>query len=250
MHRFLECPNILFLNLPSSSISQLESGIPGDFKTSCVGVTFRNELILGQDSFNIYRCSTSLGLQLEEMRGESMKGVVFTEFIEMVEKEFGVHIAEDVISSSELDSGGAYTSVGTYSHQEMLSLIENLSRKTKIDHGDLIKSFGNYLHRQFEIKYKDFFEDQDCFGFIKSIDSYIHKEVKKLYTDAELPKFEHHEPNSKTLQVTYSSSRPFADLAEGMFKRTLEYFDEGVEMSVVESSKDSSHSRQFSFKKA
>ena len=40
-----------------------------------------------------------------------MKGIVFTEFLEMVEDQ----------------SGGAYTSVGTYDHNEIFRLVNCLS---------------------------------------------------------------------------------------------------------------------------
>ena len=49
-----------------------------------------------------------------------MKGVVFTEFIEMVENEFSPDLADTIITEAGLPSGGIYTSVGTYRHEEML----------------------------------------------------------------------------------------------------------------------------------
>ena len=47
-----------------------------------------------------------------------MKGVVFTEFIEMVEDKFSADIADQIIEEADLPSGGVYTSVGTYDHAE------------------------------------------------------------------------------------------------------------------------------------
>ncbi|MBA1333177.1 heme transporter CcmB, partial [Candidatus Endoriftia persephone str. Guaymas] len=43
-----------------------------------------------------------------------MKGIVFSKFIEFVEERFSPEMADDIIESSDLPSGGAYTSVGTY----------------------------------------------------------------------------------------------------------------------------------------
>src|SRR5262245_35992633 len=56
-------------------------------------------------------------------REASMKGVVFTEFLEMVGAKFGEDMVDDVILACELPSGGAYTSVGTYDHQELFALV-------------------------------------------------------------------------------------------------------------------------------
>ena len=57
-----------------------------------------------------------------------MKGLVFTEFLEMVESKFGLEVVDNIIEHSELPSGGVYTSVGTYDFNEMLSLITNRLR--------------------------------------------------------------------------------------------------------------------------
>ena len=59
-----------------------------------------------------------------------MKGIVFAEFIELVEDKFGFEIADEIIEESNLPSGGSYTSVGTYDHREMLELVTHLSEKT------------------------------------------------------------------------------------------------------------------------
>jgi Haem-NO-binding len=52
-----------------------------------------------------------------------MKGVVFTEFIEMVEDRFSPEMADRIIERAKLPSGGAYTTVGTYDHGEMIQLV-------------------------------------------------------------------------------------------------------------------------------
>ena len=55
-----------------------------------------------------------------------MKGIIFTEFLELVEEKFGLGMVDKIISQSELNSGGAYTSVGTYEFSEMLQLNSHL----------------------------------------------------------------------------------------------------------------------------
>ena len=49
-----------------------------------------------------------------------MKGIVFREFIAMVETQFSLETADHIISASNLSTDGAYTSVGTYPPQEMV----------------------------------------------------------------------------------------------------------------------------------
>ena len=52
-----------------------------------------------------------------------MKGMVFTEFLEMVESTFSADMVDDIIDDSAPPSGGAYTSVGTYDHQELVGMV-------------------------------------------------------------------------------------------------------------------------------
>lgn len=51
-----------------------------------------------------------------------MKGMVFTEFLDFVAARFGDDMVDDIVEASPLESGGAYTAVGTYSHGEMVAL--------------------------------------------------------------------------------------------------------------------------------
>ncbi len=61
-----------------------------------------------------------------------MKGIVFSEFIELVEEKFGLETVDTILDNSELSNGGAYTAVGTYPHQEMFILVKALSDKTDL----------------------------------------------------------------------------------------------------------------------
>ena len=73
-----------------------------------------------------------------------MKGVVFTEFLEMVEQKFGMDMVNDLIENNTLSSGGVYSSVGTYDHGEMVTLVMDLNKRSGIALPDLLKAFGGY----------------------------------------------------------------------------------------------------------
>jgi hypothetical protein len=78
-----------------------------------------------------------------------MKGMVFTEFLEMVEEKFSPETAERIIESSELESSGVYTTVGTYDHHEMITLVTCLSRETGTPAPDPLRAFGEHLFERF-----------------------------------------------------------------------------------------------------
>jgi hypothetical protein len=119
-----------------------------------------------------------------------MKGIVFTEFIEMVEQQFSPFVANRLLDESELASGGAYTSVGTYDYRELITLVNKLSEISGLTTSVLIKTYGNYLFGRFLDIYPSFFNRiTSAQEFIASVDDIVHLEVLKLYPDAELPHF-------------------------------------------------------------
>ena len=90
-----------------------------------------------------------------------MKGLVFTEFLEMVEQTFSEEVADRIIDESDLPSNGAYTSLGTYDHGEMLELVTNLSRETNIPVPDLVFAFGRHLFDRFAVVFPQILGDAD-----------------------------------------------------------------------------------------
>ncbi len=156
----------------------------------------------------------------------SMKGVVFTEFLEMVEALHSADMVDDLIDEAALPSGGAYTSVGTYPFSEMAALVGLLSKKTSTPVPALLQAFGRHLLSRFVVGYPQFFEvEGGAFSFLERLDGYIHVEVRKLYPDAELPRFET-ERRGDVLVLRYRSERKLADLAEGLLRGAIEHFGE------------------------
>lgn len=162
-----------------------------------------------------------------------MKGVVFTEFLEMVESKFSSDLADQILEESDLPSGGIYTTVGTYDHHEMVSLVGKLAEHTGLDAGELVRSFGEHLFGRFAHAYPKFFEGADgAFGFLENVDQYIHVEVRKLYPDAELPSIECDASEPGRLQMTYRSKRPFAALAEGLIRGCISHYGEAIDVEI------------------
>jgi hypothetical protein len=158
-----------------------------------------------------------------------MKGIVFTEFLEMVEKEFGYEMVDKIISQSDLQSNGAYTAIGTYPHTEMVQLLTHLSSESDIDTEVLLREFGKYIFGTFLQSYPQFFENaKNTFQLLSSIDNHIHVEVMKLYPDAQLPKFKTIQDDSGNMILIYTSERKMSALAEGLILRTIQHYEENL----------------------
>ena len=82
-----------------------------------------------------------------------MKGIVFTEFLDLVEEKFGLEMVDHIITKSELESQGIYTSIGTYSFSEMLQLLTHLSAKTDLSIDQLLLTYGEHFFGVIEVSY-------------------------------------------------------------------------------------------------
>lgn len=164
-----------------------------------------------------------------------MKGIVFTEFLDFVEENHGILTVDKIIQKSNLESGGVYTTVGTYNHFEMVSLVTELSKELEVEITDLLKIYGEHFFSVLLSSYPGFFENQDnCFDFLSSLDSYIHPEVLKLYPDAELPSFETISRDDNHLRMLYTSNRALYSFAEGLIKGTFSFFQFQGDLKVEE----------------
>ncbi len=173
-----------------------------------------------------------------------MKGIVFTEFLEMVEDTFGFVAATAIVEQAKVPSGGAYTAVGTYPHSEMVSLLVALSSQTNIPIPELLHAFGRHLFPRFAAGYGAFFQNvTDSFAFLGSLENYIHVEVRKLYPDAELPRFESHRPTPDSLVMEYRSERGLADFAHGLIEGCLAHFGDDATVTREDLSAGGSHTR-------
>jgi len=169
-----------------------------------------------------------------------MKGIVFTEFLTMVEESFSLDMVDTIIEKSDLPSGGSYTSVGTYSHTEIADLVTNLSKESDISIPILLKTFGTYLFHSLARHYPEFVEEaSDPLDFLEQVETYIHVEVKKLYPDAELPTFICSRPNSNNeLHMIYESNRHMEDVCEGLIIGSLEHFKKNCSIAREKLSDD------------
>jgi hypothetical protein len=167
-----------------------------------------------------------------------MKGIIFTEFIEMMEKEYGFTITNQVIEDSKLVSEGIYTSIGTYPFPELARMVQTLASITNHNVNGLLKNFGRYLfgrfsllHPQFILQYKGSLE------LLAGIEGHIHRDVRKLYENAELPYFEFTEENGHPT-ILYRSKRNLNYFAWGLMEGCFEHFNEHYHIEMTANGED------------
>ena len=163
-----------------------------------------------------------------------MKGVVFTEFLELVETGFGMQVADNVLTKGCLFHTG-FTSVGTYDHHDLIGMVGQLSTETGMPPKDLVHAFGKHLFQKFYAGYPDSFAGiTSTYELLYSVENAIHVEVLKLNPDAELPTFRFPPAEPGCFNLEYQSKRPFADLAGGLIEASIEHYGESLSVSRID----------------
>lgn len=178
-----------------------------------------------------------------------MKGIVFTEFLELVEEKFGLEMVDKIIEESQLPSEGAYTAVGTYDFAEMLSLLTQLSKNTGISIDDLLLVYAEHFFAVLADSYPGLITKyEDPIELLASIENHIHVEVRKIYPDAELPTFEVLEKTPRSLVMIYKSSRAMYNFGLGLMNKTFEHYNAEATI-ILEKIKEDGTEVKFSISK-
>tara|TARA_R110000787_G_scaffold203793_5_gene314405 strand:+ start:497 stop:1036 length:540 start_codon:yes stop_codon:yes gene_type:complete len=168
-----------------------------------------------------------------------MKGIVFTEFLDLVEDKFGLEMVDKIISQSKLESEGIYTSIGTYRFSEMLQLLQNLNSNTGISIDELLLVYGEHFFSVIETSYPGLLATyKDPIEMLASIENHIHVEVRKIYPEAELPTFIVEERTQNSLIMIYKSSRAMHHFGLGLMNKTFEHFNSKGTISLEKIKED------------
>ena len=168
-----------------------------------------------------------------------MQGIIFTEFLDLVDTAFGPEVTEALFDEVELPSGGSYTRVGNYDHEEIVSLVVALSDKVKTPVPELLYTYGYHLFPKLMDHYSGRMSGcQSCFEFLYAVENEIHTHVKKIHADAEVPTFEFPQNSAEVMEVIYNSPRGLADVAHGLIARCADHYNESLGIKMTDLSGD------------
>ena len=155
-----------------------------------------------------------------------MKGFIFTNFLDFVEKNKGLEMVDSMISDCDLPSEGIYSAFLSYEYNELVTLLTYVSKKTNIKQEVLLEEFGKFVFPYLIVKHSYIIKEySNPLDLIAGIENHIHIEVKKLYEDVELPTFSVVEKTENSLILIYTSSRGLTYFAIGLMKETLDFFN-------------------------
>lgn len=156
-----------------------------------------------------------------------MKGLVFNELLDFIERRDGLACVDSVLTAAHAE--GVYVGVGAYDHGEFHRLIDGWSEFTGRPRKELLIAFGEHMCATLVARFPAFSEQcTDAFDLLTRLDGEIHVEVLKLFPDADLPSIQVTVLNPRTLQLDYASHRNLADFAQGMIQGCINHFGEKI----------------------
>ena len=170
-----------------------------------------------------------------------MKGILFTDFVDFVERELP--------RAADRVGAGTYSPLGTYPEAELLALVARASEAAEVPAAEVLRRFGAHLFRTLATLYPVFVEGvESSLELLGGIDTYVHGEVKKLYPDAEFPRFEARSGAAGRLEMVYRSRRPLADLAEGMIRGCVAWFGDRIDVDRQDLDAADGHAARFTLR--
>ncbi|WP_114767072.1 heme NO-binding domain-containing protein [Vibrio rhodolitus] len=173
-----------------------------------------------------------------------MKGIIFTEFMDLVEDKFGLEVLDQVLDGA--GDEGVYTAVGSYDHRDLVKLIVKLSEITELPPETLQQVFGQSVFNNLYSTLPNSASLHECknsFQFVRLVEDYIHIEVKKLYPEANPPKFEFISESETELVFDYKSARCMSHVCLGLVQGCADHFNEQLEIAMDDQSSNNSHVR-------
>lgn len=154
-----------------------------------------------------------------------MKGIIFNLLEEVVADRYGEDVWDGLLSDAGVE--GVYTSLGSYSDDQLFALVGAASAALKVPADVVIRQFGESAIPLLASRYPGFFEGHTTTrSFLLTLNDIIHPEVEKLYPGADVPNFAFEEVTDDALVIRYWSSRRLCALAEGFILGAGAHFGE------------------------
>ncbi len=159
-----------------------------------------------------------------------MKGVIFNLLQSAVCDEHGEDTWDELLDRTGLE--GAWTSVGSYPHEDLLAVVAAAAAMWDWTPDDVIRWFGRAAIPPLARAYPAFFAPHgSAFPFLRTLNDVHHLEVRKVYPDADLPVFAFDPPREPgVLTMRYSSARALCSFGEGLIHGAGDFFGEPLEV--------------------
>ena len=162
-----------------------------------------------------------------------MKGIIFNLLEDVVVETHGDVVWDALLEQAELD--GVYTSLGSYDDAEMMQLVSTAGNALSLSDDEVLRWFGRQAIPDMVNRWPAFFAaHQKTIPFLRTLNSVIHPEVRKLYSGAYCPHFDFSLPADGSLLIGYRSPRQLCGLAHGFILGAGDHYGEALTVEHLE----------------
>lgn len=163
-----------------------------------------------------------------------MKGEIFVALVEHLEDTLGYAELDRILVEADLPSRGAYTAVGLYAPEEVLKIVTHAAPVIGVSVDAVVHAFGEHLFERLAGQRPDVVAAAGgTFALLPQIQAVIHRDVLKLDPKAELPSIDVERLDPNTVALTYTSTRPLAELAHGLLCGVVRHYGENIDIEQV-----------------
>jgi len=160
-----------------------------------------------------------------------MKGIIFNCVAQVVRDLGGEDLWDDLLHSAGLE--GSYTSLGSYSDQELLALLGAASELLDKSIYETTEYLGELVFPYLSGNHKNLIAEHRCtVSLLCALNDVIHPEVLKLYPDASVPQFRTLLSDGNHLRLLYHSGRDLPALASGLIRGAANLYNEDVSIDI------------------
>jgi hypothetical protein len=160
-----------------------------------------------------------------------MKGLFFTELIELLEADYGLAVVDRVIRAAVPPTDGAYTSMGNYDAEEFFGLINAFSAEMDQPVSTIQRSFGRHFMRCLMVRnHKLVGTYSSAIKAIKDVNKLI-RAARILPPDATLPDVTFSEEGESIWQLTIHLPLQVRDMVLGALEACIARYEEPLIVS-------------------
>lgn len=167
-----------------------------------------------------------------------MKGTVVGTWVKTCKKLYGKETVEDSLESVGLGREKNFSPFEDVEDNKVYKLIETISSKVHEAKEDIWEKIGEDNIAGFFDTFPAFFEHENLFSFFKSLFD-VHVVMTKKFPGAKPPLITIKPISSREAVFTYKSSRGMFSYLKGLIKGSARFFNEKVEVEVLEKTSDS-----------
>ncbi len=165
-----------------------------------------------------------------------MKGSVVAVWLNTIENVWGQNSKFEAMDSVGWSADKMISPLDDIEDSTIFALMDNVAKQAGITPAEVWRTLGRNNIYSFSKWFPSFFERSSLKAFLMMMDA-VHAQLTRMIKGAKPPRLIPEEIDNTTFTITYQSKRGMFDYLQGLLEGAAEYFNEKMEMEILEKSK-------------